>query len=273
MSLPNITGQRRKYLLLLLLISISVFSILLFKYHVSIDHGAGKDHHIQFPKDYTWLPAVFIYKDLKTLKWFDQINEKYDFGNPDEYFYEDKSKLRLLRFSPGNALIYLPPFLCSHMWCLINNIEPSGYSNPYLILLVVWKVTLLILGLMFSFIFLARYFNPITAFITVLVFLFTTPLLDGPLAESWFPYHQFFLASTFMLCLESFWKKPNYFNTFFLGFSLFFLIGMDLNNAVFVAFVLLWFLSPQANHVKSKIFHLLQFGETINRTFLYITIL
>lgn len=258
MLLRDISGQRRKYLFFIIFISLFAFGTLLLKYPARFYQGTENKSIAAFPKDYTILPAIFIYKDVKTLKWFDQLAFNYKIGDSDDYFYEDKSRLRLLRHSPGNAIIYLPPFIAAHYYCLFRNIEPSGYAPPYLKALVLWKISLIIIGLLFSFIFLSRYFKYETAFTTIIVFLFTTPLLDGPLSESWFPYHQFVATTLLLISLDSFWKRPSTLNSSFLGGAVFILTAMDLNNALFLAFILFWYVSPKPYHVKSKIFHFLK---------------
>src|SRR5690606_32788596 len=59
---------------------------------------------------YWYLPATFIYHDLKEQKFGDSIIDKYGFTPAFEQAFLHKSGNRVITYSSGLAVLYLPAF-------------------------------------------------------------------------------------------------------------------------------------------------------------------
>ncbi|HMP28605.1 MAG TPA: hypothetical protein PKD85_03335, partial [Saprospiraceae bacterium] len=116
------------YPTLILLFCIICFITLDSKYTQLATNQGAKLSAVDLPKDYIYLPAIFIYKDIKRLEWLPNIQEKYEIGETKNIYYHDKSNLKLLRGSSGTALALLPAFIVAHMVCNITDYEQDGYS-------------------------------------------------------------------------------------------------------------------------------------------------
>lgn len=80
-----------------------------------------------------YLPAVFIYNDLKTLSFFPDIDSKYHVGDYPWYgIAELDNGNRLNKYSMGMAIMELPFFLIAHCVNIIEDYHPiDGYAQPY----------------------------------------------------------------------------------------------------------------------------------------------
>jgi hypothetical protein len=250
-----ISGVKEKIVLFIL--CSFVFSILHIQF-IEFNQQVGDKTSTQiFPKEYIYLPSLFIYKDLRKLEWLPKIQEKYEFDDLKNIYYHDRSNLKLLRGSPGVALALLPAFYIAHTFAKITGFDQDGFSLPYQLAIYFWKVGLILIGLFLTFNLLSNYFGKTTAFITVFTFLMTTQILEVLTAHEFFPYILFVFTSILLFYLDKFWTKPNLVNTILLSVSLGMVILIDLNNLVFLLLIALWKISPKIYHIKSKITHYL----------------
>lgn len=81
---------------------------------------------------YFYLPAFFIYQDVKELSFKDSIMQKYA---PTPYFGQafehEKSGNYVFKYSMGQAIMYLPGFTVAHAWASLSQAYPAdGFSFP-----------------------------------------------------------------------------------------------------------------------------------------------
>ncbi len=119
---------------------------------------------------YSYLPATFIYKDLKGLSYYNDILYVYQFTNRGPWFgaYEQPNGNRLNKYAIGVSCFELPFFAVAHIYNKWAHIaEPDGYSLPYqwamFFSTVFWSLT----GLIFLRKFLLQYFTDGTTAITL----------------------------------------------------------------------------------------------------------
>ena len=82
---------------------------------------------------YMYLPAIFIYKDIKQCGFFHDVRQKYRFTPDFQQAYRDhKSGNYVMKYSIGQALHYSPFFLIAHIWASNSeHYEADGFSLPY----------------------------------------------------------------------------------------------------------------------------------------------
>ena len=82
---------------------------------------------------YLYIPATFIYHDIKDLHFIDDILKKYQ-PTPElqQAFWYEKAHTYVLKYSMGQAITMLPWFGIGHFWASHSKIYPAdGFSHPY----------------------------------------------------------------------------------------------------------------------------------------------
>jgi hypothetical protein len=123
---------------------------------------------------YLYLPAVFIYDDLRELKFLPDIIEKYKPSiAPDQAFaYGETAEGQpryVMKYSAGMALLYLPFFLLAHAVASLGPWPADGFSLPYQVAIQWGGVLVALAGLWLLLRLLLQWFSSWVAGLTVLV--------------------------------------------------------------------------------------------------------
>ncbi len=159
---------------------------------------------------YWYLPATFIYKDLKQQKFGDSIITKYGFTSVFDQSYTHESGNRVITYSSGVAILQLPAFAVAHVLAKPLGFEPDGFSKPYRVALQAWGLLWVLVGLWFFRKLLLYYFTDKTTAITLLLLVYGSNYLnysaiDITLTHSWlFVIYVFLLLNT-----RQFYKQPS----------------------------------------------------------------
>jgi hypothetical protein len=63
---------------------------------------------------YMYLPALFIYKDLKQVNFLDSVRAKYQFTPNSQQVFQHSSGNKVMKYPIGQALVMLPAFGIAH---------------------------------------------------------------------------------------------------------------------------------------------------------------
>lgn len=118
---------------------------------------------------YWYLPATFIYKDLKEQKFGDSITAKYRFQSTFAESYVHDSGNRVIVFSAGMAVMQLPAFAVAHLLARPLGFDADGFSKPYQVALQLLGLCWAFIGLWFFKKLLLYYFTDATTAITLLL--------------------------------------------------------------------------------------------------------
>jgi len=159
---------------------------------------------------YLYLPAVFIYKDLKHLSFGDSILQKYR-PAPELGAFEHPGGGRVIKYSSGQALQFLPWFLAGHFGAILFGYPPDGFSFPYQFAISMGSLLIAMLGLWFLRKILVRYFSDPVVAITLLLITLGTNYLEyaafhGALTHNWL----FTLYTLLIFSTIRFYEKPTY---------------------------------------------------------------
>lgn len=129
---------------------------------------------------YMYLPAIFIYNDLKECKFQYNIREKY---SPTPRFEQarkyNSSSGRIMQYNCGQALAMSPFFLLAHGYTLISHSHPSdGFSFPYQAFLGIGMFLYALVGVFLLRKILLNYFSDKITGIALLFLIICTPLLN-----------------------------------------------------------------------------------------------
>ena len=103
---------------------------------------------------YAYLPAKFIYHDTSLqFSWFNEVYQKHyapgTFPNPEDNFLVKYGDRKINKYYPGLSLLWLPFFVCAHLYARISGAATDGFSQPYQISIALASLFYLLLGLIF----------------------------------------------------------------------------------------------------------------------------
>ncbi len=125
---------------------------------------------------YLYLPAVFIYHDLKLtdITWVNQLIEQYQ---TTATFYQATPMPGggwVMKYSLGMALLNAPGFFIAHIFCLVSDYKPDGFSLPYQYAWAISGLVYTMIGIwMFRKILLEFFDDKITSILIVIIVLGT----------------------------------------------------------------------------------------------------
>lgn len=144
---------------------------------------------------YAYLPATFIYHDLK-------LNFVEGSHHNEQFILWPKTTEegnKIFTSSMGMAFLYLPFFLPAHVYAVAGSYNPNGYSEPYKFALMISSVFFLILGLIYLRKLLRKYFSDLVTAIVLFVITLTTNMLWYLVVESAMTHvYNFALISIFL---------------------------------------------------------------------------
>lgn len=158
---------------------------------------------------YWYLPAIFIYKDLKQQKFGDSIIKKYQFQPRFEPIRHENGNV-IQTYTVGVAIMELPAFAIAHLLAKPLGYEADGFSLPYQFAVQLWGVLFVCIGLWYFRKLLLYYYDDITTAITLLLLVVGTNYLnycsiDVTLTHSWL----FTLYVLLMLATRKFYLQPS----------------------------------------------------------------
>jgi hypothetical protein len=108
---------------------------------------------------YWYLPATFIYKDLKQQKFGDSIINKYQFTPSFIQSFVYNHGNRVITYSSGVAVVQLPAFAIAHFLAEPLGYDADGFSLPYQFAIQLWAICIGIAGLWFFRKFLLLFYS------------------------------------------------------------------------------------------------------------------
>jgi len=159
---------------------------------------------------YAYLPAVFIYQDLKALSFTDSILPKYR-PVPDLLFaYPHGSGNYVLAYSSGQAVILSPFFFLGHLYASLSETYPAdGYSRPYQVATNLGALIIAFIGLWFCRLNLLAFFSDrITATVLILL-VFASNYLEYTAITGAMTHNPLFTLYALLIFLTiRFYKNP-----------------------------------------------------------------
>jgi hypothetical protein len=153
---------------------------------------------------YMYLPSIFIYDDVKQLKWVDEIDAKYSVtgGTLYQAGKVKNQETYTNKYLSGVACLQLPYFLVAHGIAHLSDHEEDGFSAPYQYALLFGAIFNVFIGLWILKKVLQRYFTDKTIGFTLLFLGLTSNLIqytsiDGAMSHAYiFPLYSFLLWLT-----------------------------------------------------------------------------
>lgn len=139
---------------------------------------------------YFYLPATFIYKDLKKVDFKEEIQRKYRPASGPYQTFTHESGSEVMKYSLGLAVQYTPFFLVAHGLAPTLGYPADGFSRPYQVAISMGSLLIALLGLWLLRKVLLNYFSDGTTAITLLTIAFASNYLnysaiDGAMSHNW----------------------------------------------------------------------------------------
>ena len=151
---------------------------------------------------YWYLPAVFIYHDLRHLSFSDSIYSKYHPIITLDQSVKVENGNSVLKYTSGMALMYLPFFLAGHAAAIIGGYPRDGFSLPYQLAIQVGGFLVSILGLWYLRKLLLLYYKDGIVALAMLLLVIGTnytnvAFIDSGMSHGWlFTIYVFILLNT-----------------------------------------------------------------------------
>lgn len=152
---------------------------------------------------YMYLPGTFIYGDVKTLKWFPEIDSIYQVSGGQLY---QASQLEdgnyAFKYLGGVAIMEAPFFFIGHVVAHATDAPEDGFSWPYQYAIIFGAVFWFLIGLLFARKVLLRYYSETITSLTLFAVILATNLLqyvsvDGAMSHAFiFPLYAMVLWFT-----------------------------------------------------------------------------
>jgi hypothetical protein len=185
---------------------------------------------------YTYLPATFIYHDLAYAKFHEpregaQVN-----------FHVQPDGKRLNKYTIGVALMSAPFFLTAHVYTQFSDSYPAdGYSYPYQMGGLLSTIFYAVLGLIFLYLFLKKYFGGGTVALALFCIGFGTNLFYYTANDAGMSHPiSFALFAAVLLLTQRWYERQLRRHLFLLAFVGSLVILVRPVNAIFLLTPLLW---------------------------------
>jgi len=160
---------------------------------------------------YLYLPGALIYKDLKALKWWGAIEEKYQPGPGMGQAFQHSSGNWVMKYPMGQALQFLPWFAVAHMLAEPLGYPADGFSRPYQAAISWGSLLIALLGLWFLRKVLKEYFSDNVVAIVLVCLVFGSNYLEyagitGAMTHNWL----FTLYTLLIFSTIQFYRRPTF---------------------------------------------------------------
>lgn len=168
---------------------------------------------------YLYLPATFIYKDIKELRFFPSILEKYQPTHGLNQAFMHRNGAYVLKYSCGQAIMYSPFFFTAHIIALATDYEADGFSKPYQFMISFGSLLIAFLGLFYLRKILLEYFSDKITAAMILIVVFGTNYLDYSAINGALTHNYLFTIYCLLIWQTiSFYKQANLKKALFIGF-------------------------------------------------------
>lgn len=168
---------------------------------------------------YLYLPATFIYHDVKELKFFSAIREKYHPSAGFDQAFLNRNGAYVMKYSLGQSIMYSPFFFVAHAIALSSDYEADGFSLPYQFMISFGSLLVAFLGLFFFRKILLEYFSDGVSAVVIFILVFGTNYLDYTAINGALTHNYLFTIYCLLIWQTiSFYKKATLQKALFIGF-------------------------------------------------------
>ncbi|MCX8212274.1 MAG: hypothetical protein OTI34_14560 [Lewinella sp.] len=169
-----------------------------------------------------YLPAAFIYNDLKEVKFLDNVIDKYrPTADPYQVFTHESGN-KVMKYSIGQSVMYAPFFAVAHAWASATDAYPAdGFSFPYQFMISMGSLIVSFLGLFWLMTVLRFYFREGVVALTLLLIVFGTNYLNYSAIDGAMTHNNVFsLGALLLLTSHRFYVRATLSRALLIGLCL-----------------------------------------------------
>ncbi len=174
---------------------------------------------------YLYLPAAFIYNDIKQVGFLEKIIDQYQPTPDPQQVFRHESGNRVMKYSLGQAIHLAPWFFLGHIIASNSSIHPAdGFSTPYQFAIGTGSLLYALFGLYFLIIILRDYFNDTGTALSVLSVVLGSNFLEYGAISSAMTHSTLFTNYCLLIFFTiRFYRKPGWGKAFLIGL----LVGLN----------------------------------------------
>ncbi|MBK8087210.1 MAG: glycosyltransferase family 39 protein [Chitinophagaceae bacterium] len=210
---------------------------------------------------YMYLPAAFIYKDLKKCTFKDSILTKYQPSPDFQQAFLHPSGNYVMKYPAGQAIMMLPFFIAAHLYAgFSDSFAADGFSYPYQ-LAISWGMLLAaLIGIWYLRKILLEYFSDKATAITLLIIVFATNYLNYAAIDGAMTHNSLFTLYCLLIWTTiRFYKQPSLLKALFIGCFVGWVTLIRPTEIISILIPLLWGISSFADSKQRLSFFLKEF--------------
>lgn len=203
---------------------------------------------------YWYLPAAFIYKDLKTLESAPGLLEKYQPSPDFQQAFKHEGGNYIMKYSSGLSICMLPAFIAAHISAPIFNYPQDGFSLPYNFALWFWGLIISATGLFLMRSILLLWFSDIACGLSILMIALATNFLEYAAITNGMTHNYLFTLYALLIWLSiKFYKVPAFHTAAFIGLTAGLMTLIRPTEIISVLIPFLWGVTPGAQSLKNRL--------------------
>lgn len=214
---------------------------------------------------YMYLPAAFIYKDLKKCAFKDSILVKYQ-PTPDfQQAFLHSSGNYVMKYPAGQAIMMFPFFAAAHLFAVFSDsYTADGFSYPYQAAISLGMILIALIGLWYLRKILLEYFTDKATAITLLIIVFATNYLNYAAIDGGMTHNSLFTLYCLLIWTTiQFYKKPSLLKALLIGCFVGWATLIRPTEIISILIPLLWGISSVGDSKKRLFFFLKEFRYVI----------
>lgn len=210
---------------------------------------------------YLYLPATFIYDDLKLQKkeQYEELQKKYKLSSTFYQAHKIHNGNHVIQYTSGMAIIYSPAFFAGHLWASLDSTyQTDGFSAPYQLAILVESFILLFIGLFYLRKLCLAFFDDRVSTVIILLICIGTNFLQIASVNISSPHALLFSAYAFLLYFTHQWHhNPKFKYLLSVSIVLAIMILSRPNELLFTLIPLFW-IGGNFPSIKSKLIYFYQ---------------
>ncbi len=167
---------------------------------------------------YFYLPAIFIYKDLKQVNFSDQVMQTYYPASSAYQVFDHPSGNKVMKYSAGMAVMYLPAFIVGHLAAGARGDPQDGFSRAYQFAISLESLLIAILGVFLLRLLLIKYFSDKLSSLVLISVCLCTNYLEYASISGAMPHNYLFTIYVAVILMTiSYYREPANWKGFLLG--------------------------------------------------------
>ncbi len=168
---------------------------------------------------YMYLPAHFIYDDIKECKFHEDILKKYKPTPNFQQAFKHSSGNYVMKYSIGQAVQFAPFFFIAHWWATNSPLyEADGFSLPYQFMISMGSLFIAFLGLFFFRKILLHYYSDGVVGVSLLAVVLGTNYLNYTAIDGAMTHNNLFTIYCLLIFTTIyFYKNPSYVKALLIG--------------------------------------------------------